>query len=287
VDRKVGRVGLISIAVQATGRWYFDEVLRGAEARVAAAGHTALVHSIPVSDTSTASAVAAVEQDFSGRDSLGAVIGGFKYRAADGTKALAWRRPIVTVGGSVLGFPTVMIDDIGAARQATSHLIGLGHTRIAHITEPLQNQADFLVFGRRVKGYVSAVQSAGLDADVIEMEREFDADSARRIAGELLRRASRPTGVFAASDEVAFAVLAAARDLHLVPGRDVSVIGFDDQPEAAVQGLTTMRQQPAEMGATAVDMLLSGLSAGPDPKQSRLHPVTLVARGSTGPAPTA
>lgn len=280
-------VGLISIAVQETGRWYFDEVLRGAEARVVAAGHTPLVHLIPLSDRSTAAAASAIEQDFSDRDTLGAVVGGFKYRATETSNARTWDRPIVTVGGTVLGFPAVMIDDIGAARQATSHLIGLGHERIAHITEPLQHQADFLVFGRRVKGYLSAMGSAGLDPDVIEIEREYGREAAYRVAHDLLRRTAPPTGVFAASDEVALAVLAAAQDLHLLPGRDLSVIGFDDQPDAAAHDLTTMRQQPAEMGATAVDVLLSGLGAGPDPKQSRLHPVALVKRASTGRAPGA
>jgi LacI family repressor for deo operon, udp, cdd, tsx, nupC, and nupG len=280
-------VGLISIAVQETDRWYFDEVLRGAEARVVAAGHTPLVHLIPLSDQSTAAAASAIEQDFSDHDSLGAVVGGFKYRTPDGSNARAWKRPIVTVGGTVLGFPAVMIDDIGAARQATSHLIDLDHERIAHITEPLQHQADFQVFGRRVKGYVSAMGSAGLDPDVVEIEREYGPEAAYRVAHDLLRRTAPPTGIFAASDEVALAALAAARDLHLLPGRDVSVIGFDDQPEAAEQGLTTMRQQPAEMGAAAVDVLLSDLAAGPDPKQSRLHAVTLVKRASTGRAPHA
>jgi DNA-binding LacI/PurR family transcriptional regulator len=173
-----------------------------------------------------------------------------------------------------------MIDDIGAARLATNHLIDLGHTRITHLTEPLQNQADFLVFGRRVKGYRAAMEGAGLEPVVVETE--MNAISLQDAAGELLERDSRPTAVFAASDEVALAVLAAARDLHLRPGRDLSVVGFDDQPQAEAEGLTSMRQQPAEMGATAVEMLLEGLSAGPDPRQSRLHPVTLVTRSSTG-----
>jgi DNA-binding LacI/PurR family transcriptional regulator len=275
-------MGDVSIVVQATGRWYFAEILRGAKERIEAAGHTALVHEIPLSATSTAEAIAAIEEDFANRASLGAIAAGFKYRAEASTKALTWNRPLVAIGGSVLGFPTVMIDDIGAARLATKHLIDLGHTRITHLTEPLQNQADFLVFSRRVKGYRSAMESAGLDPVVVQIEHEFDPISAYRIAYELLESSSRPTGIFAASDEVALAVLAAARDLHLQPGRDLSVVGFDDQPQAEAEGLTTVRQQPAEIGATAVDMLLSGLASGPDPKQSRLHPITLINRNSTG-----
>lgn len=278
-------MGVISIAVQATGRWYFAEILRGARKQIEGSGHTALVHEIPLSETSTAAAVAAIEDDFANLDSIGAIAAGFKYRAETSTRALVWKRPVVVIGGSVLGFPTVMIDDIGAARLATKHLIDLGHTRITHVTESLQNQADFLVFGRRAKGYRGAMESAGLEPVVAEIEHQFDATSAYRTARELLERSSRPTGVFAASDDAAFAVLAAARDLDLEPGRDLSVIGFDDQPQAEREDLTTVRQSPAEIGATAVELLLSGLTSGPDPKQSRLHPVSLVKRGSSGRVP--
>ncbi len=122
-----------------------------------------------------------------------------------------------------------MIDDIAAARLATQHLLDLGHTRITHLTEPLQKQADFLVFGRRVKGYRAAMESAGLEPIVVEIEREFDPVSAYHVVHELLQRVSRPTAVFAGSDEVAFAVLAAARDLDLQFGHDVSVVGFREQ----------------------------------------------------------
>jgi hypothetical protein len=75
---------------------------------------------------------------------------------------------------------------------------------------------------------------------------------------------------------------ATAADLGLQVGMDLSVIGFDDHPPAAGVGLTRIRQRPDELGAAAADLLLSGIGRGPDPKQSRLMPTTLVHRASTG-----
>lgn len=273
-------MGIISIAVPYTDRWYFAELVRGARRRTEAAGHTARIHVIAPSATSTAEAAAAIERDFADLDSLGAIAAGFQYRADHSSRALTWQRPLVAVGGSVLGFPTVMIDDMGAARLAVEHLVGLGHARITHFAGTMQHQMDFLIHSRRAKGYQRAMESAGL-APVI-VENEFDPDAVHRSAMQVLQAPNRPTAVFAVSDEVAFPVLAAARELGLRPGQDLSVVGIDDHPRAESEDLTTVRQLPVEIGATAVDLLLSGLSHGPDPKQSRLAPISLIKRGSTG-----
>lgn len=274
-------MGVVSIAVPSADLWYFTELLRGAGQRIDAAGHVQRLHVIAPSPTATAEAVAALSADFARPDSVGGITTGFKYQAEPSTKALTWKRPVVAVGGSVVGFPTVMIDDIGAARLATGHLIELGHSKITHFAGTAGNQRDFLFDSRRVKGYRSAMGGAGLEPVVVDCG--YDPATVYRTAHELLQRHDRPTAVFALSDEVAFGVLAAARALGLRPGHDLSVVGIDGQPQSEAAGLTTVRQVPAEIGATAVDLLLSGLSHGPDPKQSRLHPVSLVKRSSTGP----
>lgn len=273
-------MGAISFAVPFGDRWYFTELLRGAWDRVEAVGHTLLVHVIPSSAAATGAAAAAIEQDFAAGGTIGAIAAGFRYRSEQGSRAKTWERPLVIIGGSQLGFPTVMIDDIGAARTAVQHLIGLGHRRIVHFTGLPQDQADFLANSRRVKGYRQAMESA--DLQPVLVENPFDADAVRRAALELLQRPDRPTAVFAVSDEIAFPVLRAARELGLEPGRDLSVVGIDDHPESKAADLTTVRQNPAEIGAAAVDLLLSGITPGLNPGQSRLLPITLVARGSTG-----
>jgi len=112
-------------------------------------------------------------------------------------------------------------------------------------------------------------------------------ESADRPAHELLGLADRPTAVFAANDLMAIATIDAARDLGLRVPQDLSVVGFDDVPEAvaATPPLTTVAQPIQRMGAEAVGLLVR-LIAGDD--AARVHvrlPTRLVERGSTAPAP--
>ncbi|RIX31088.1 LacI family DNA-binding transcriptional regulator [Amnibacterium setariae] len=275
-------MGVISIAVPAIERWYFTEIVRGAEQQALAKGHGPRIHRVALAEESTAVATAAIQADFRDQDSIGAVAAGFRYRADAQTVGTSWARPLVLVGGSALGFPTVMIDDLTASRTATEHLRGLGHTRIAHFTTSTEHQAGHLIIRRRAKGYRLAMEAGGLEPVVVE--HELDQTAAYEAARRVLTSPSRPTAVFGVTDDIAIGVLEAARELGLQPGQDLSVVGFNDQPEALAEDLTTTRIRPAEMGAAAVDMLLSGLTPGLDPSRSHLHPSTLVTRGSTGRA---
>jgi LacI family transcriptional regulator, repressor for deo operon, udp, cdd, tsx, nupC, and nupG len=272
-------VGHVTVAVPFTDRWFFAEVLRGAVGAIEAAGHDARVHVIPPGPMATLEAVTAIEDDFADPASLGAIVVGFRTRADAVSRALEWRRPVVVIGGSVLGFPTVSIDDVGAAWAATDHLMQLGHTRITHLAGELDGQMDFSVHGRRARGYRNAMERAGLEPVLVEVP--FDDAAARAAALRVLDRPGRPTAVFVVSDEMAFPVLETARELGLEPGRDVSVVGFDDHPRAEAEDLTTIRQRPDEQGEAAAELLLSGIGHGPDPTRSRLMPTALVPRGST------
>ncbi|MGT2427394.1 LacI family DNA-binding transcriptional regulator [Amnibacterium kyonggiense] len=275
-------MGVISIAVPAIERWYFTEIVRGAERRIIDTGHVPRIHRVALSDDATAIATATLRADFHAADSVGAIAAGFRYRAGAQTTETSWERPLVLIGGSALGFPTVMIDDLTAARSATEHLRGLGHTRIAHFTASMEHQAGHLILRRRAKGYQLAMEAGGLEPTVIE--HELDQTAAYEAARLALRAPNRPTAVFGVTDDIAIGVLEAARELDLQPGHDLSVVGFNDQPEALAAALTTIRIRPAEMGAAAVDMLVAGLMPGLDPSRSHLHPSALVTRSSTGPA---
>jgi len=272
---------MVSIAVPYDDRWFFAGVLSGAREHIEAAGHEAAVHVIAPSPVATADAVAAIERDFGSSESLGAIVVGFRYRPDQAGGVLTWQRPLVVIGGSTLGFPTVMIDDIGASRAATQHLIDLGHRRITHLAGDLHDQMDFSVHSRRAKGYRQAMEQAGLEPVVVEVP--FDREAVRVVALGVLAADARPTAVFAVSDEIAFGALDAARELGLGVGHELSVVGFDDEPRAEPEDLTTMRQNPHDLGAAAADLLLSGIGHGPDPAQSRLMPTALVKRGSSGP----
>lgn len=272
-------MGTVSIAVPYDDRWYFAEILRGAQDRLELAGHQPLVHVFPPSPEATVDAVDAVDVDFRREDCIGAIAVGIKYREDQRERSLAWTKPLVMIGGSVTGWPSVLIDDIGGAFTATDHLMELGHTRIAHIAGTLEGQMAFAVHSRRAKGYRRAMERAGLPMAIVEAD--FDADEVKAKALELLGGRDRPTAVFVHADEMAFAVLDAAEELGIAVGPELSVVGFDDHPEAERRGLTTIRQRPAELGDLAAEMLMSGLESGPDPKRSRLASTGLVVRGST------
>ncbi len=107
------------------------------------------------------------------------------------------------------------------------------------------------------------------------------------MAHDLLSAPDRPTAVFAANDSSAIGVLRAAATLGLGVPTDLSVIGFDDVPQASTTTppLTTVAQPLAELGSRAVEMLLTMLRGEPASDHVRL-PTTLRVRQSTGPAPT-
>jgi DNA-binding LacI/PurR family transcriptional regulator len=103
-------------------------------------------------------------------------------------------------------------------------------------------------------------------------------------AAYVLDRAPRPTAIAAITDLLALGVLDALAARGLVAGRDISVTGFDDIPDASGAGLTTVRQPALEKGRIAGRLLLDPPA---DPSQARvLLPTELMVRASTGPVPT-
>jgi LacI family transcriptional regulator len=177
--------------------------------------------------------------------------------------------------------PTIDADSYGGAVSAIEHLLGLGHRRIAFIggREELDSSRE------REKGFRDAMSAAGVTIDEsLVTESRYDPDIATQRARELLEREDRPTAIFCANDVTAMRATRVAHGLGLdVPG-DVSIIGFDDIPEASLNNppLTTVRQPLGEMGREAMAMLLD-LLAGRDREQHLRMRTELVVRGSTAP----
>jgi len=181
------------------------------------------------------------------------------------------------------GHATVDSDNEAGAVQAVEHLVALGHTRIAH----LRGRPDLASAQLREAGYRRALAAAGLSVDEsLVRDGGYQEDRSAEVARDLLAGPDRPTAVFAANDSSAVGVLRAAAELELhVPG-DLSVVGFDDVPQAATTTppLTTVAQPLVELGSRAVEMLLTMLRGEPTSDHVRL-PTTLRVRRSTGPAP--
>lgn len=196
--------------------------------------------------------------------------------------------PIVRIGPNEIrdDNATVMIDDRAAAFEATKTLLELGHTRIAFI----RGKEDQDATHERYKGYRDALYAAGIAVDpTLVKPGLFDFETGLLAGDELLKMDVPPTAVFAANDDMAAGVLVAAHRLGLPVPQQLSIIGFDDSEIAAKMwpALTTVQQPLQELGAKAIDVLVSVAGRNTTAAQVGVVslPYHLVTRQSTGPAP--
>ncbi|PCG15317.1 MULTISPECIES: LacI family DNA-binding transcriptional regulator [Sphingomonas] len=190
--------------------------------------------------------------------------------------------PVVRVSP---GFETedsaaVSIDNRGAAREMTAHLLSLGHRRIAHIG----GHPDYATAAQRRDGYLAALADAGIATDPALIESgSYDFPSGAAAAERLLDLPQPPTAIFAGSDEMAAGALTAAHRRGLVLPRDLSVAGFGDDPLAGYvwPPLTTMRQPVRDLAWNAADLLLT---ADREPEHRRLDHRMVVRDSTAAPA---
>ncbi|MBB5753164.1 LacI family DNA-binding transcriptional regulator [Prosthecomicrobium pneumaticum] len=180
------------------------------------------------------------------------------------------------------------IDNEGAFRHATKHLIDLGHRRIG-----LVNGDPRLTFARdRERGFREALLQAGLGCDERLIGTGALTDEIGfRITARLLSERPRPTALLVSSMMMSLGAFRAIRAAGLELGRDVSMIAHDDvfpflNPDAMVPTMSTTRSSIRAAGVRCAE-LLGEVLAGRDPATIReLWPVELIVRASTGPAPS-
>ena len=174
------------------------------------------------------------------------------------------------------------------------HLIDAGHRKIGIIAERLRpdgyrgmvsakrrSDGNEHVVRERLEGYRQALSRAGVDFDdipIVEAGGFTREDGVE--AASLLLDGCDVTGIVTTSDTMALAALAVAKKRRVVVPRDLSIIGFDDAPEAVRAGLTTIHQPLVEKGRIASNML-SDLLGGATGVKSVVLPVHLVVRRTT------
>jgi len=178
---------------------------------------------------------------------------------------------------------SVALDDEGAARIATEHLLSLEHRRIATICGPMSEDCS----QDRLAGYQAALAAAGLavDSDLI-VEGDWSATSGHEAYQRLVRLPEPPTAIFAQNDRMAIGVLRAAREAGLRVPDELAVIGVDDMPLASYfdPPLTTMRQDLVEIGCQAAHLLIRAVENPGAERQHLRLPAELIVRESTGSA---
>lgn len=185
--------------------------------------------------------------------------------------------PYVTLqGGAEYDARVLTVDQEAGARAATAHLVALGHRSIHHITGPL----EWFESQARAAGYARELEAAGVPVPPLR-EGDWSAVSGYRAARELLSDTDA-TAVFASNDQMALGVYHAAREAGRRIPDDLSVVGFDDIPEAAHfwPPLTTVLQDFTELGRRSVERLIAEIEGGEAPGPVSLVP-ELIVRAST------
>jgi LacI family transcriptional regulator, galactose operon repressor len=189
--------------------------------------------------------------------------------------------PVVAVDPhyEITEYPSVISTNMEGATEAMNYLIKLGHRRIGFIS----GRSDLMSADRRLCGYRESLAQAGIpiDPDLI-VQGDFTASAGLRCTRQLLNLPEPPTAIFAANDQSALGAYQAAREAGLSIPEDLSIIGFDNIPDAAQAkpGLTTVDQSIQEMGKFAIQMLVRLIEG--EPLESKIIKTTtrLVIRDS-------
>jgi DNA-binding LacI/PurR family transcriptional regulator len=280
-----GRTGSIGVVVPRITRWFFATVVDAAEEVLYQAGWDLLLFNLNGHEQ----AKRRLLRTHALQKRVDAVIlVATPLSDEDFADVVGLRLPGVTVssGTPVPGWPSFRIDDVAAARTATEHLIGLGHTRIAHITGDPNDELAFTTPIDRYQGYESAMRGAGLAVDpALYRAGRFTVSGGEELTRSLLAaNVRRPTAIFAACDEMAMGALRAIKEAGLRVPHDISVVGIDDHDLSAAVGLSTVAQPAARQAQCAAATLLRALELGrQEPTDELVLPTHLVVRDSTAP----
>ena len=272
VTRRSGRVGVITLGSRLYGP---TSTLMGIEQAARSAGYTVTIMVVEPGVTHLRAAVASMSE----QSVEGIIVITPNVTGARTVSALPPDIPVVAVeAGYSESVPVASVDQHEGARLATEHLLALGHRTVRHVAGP----EDWLEAQERVEGWRAALSDAAVPAPPL-LRGDWTAASGYRAALEL-EPAEDLTALFVANDHMALGVLRGLQQRGIRVPEDVSVVGFDDIPEAEflLPPLTTVRQDFDAVGRLGV-RLLAELIAGADrPAPERIRP-SLIVRASTAP----
>lgn len=201
---------------------------------------------------------------------------------AQATRGLSGTLPIVIIASGLDAAPpthVVAVDHEQGARDATRHLIELGHQDIVHIAGP----GDWFDARTRAAGWRAELTDAGLPVPDL-VHGGWEASQGYRAAQDLLRRPTMPTAVFTANDNLALGVMRALHEAGLRIPEDVAVVGYDDVAGSDYYHppLTTVRQPFSAVGRQAMEVLAAAID-GQAPDNILTRPELVVRESSGGP----
>ncbi|HEX7537406.1 MAG TPA: LacI family DNA-binding transcriptional regulator [Dermatophilaceae bacterium] len=235
-----------------------------------------------------------------------AIDGALVYSCNPDSTAVGWlmrrRLPLVFVDQAPApGIASVNVQDRSGARAAAQHVIDLGHRRVAIVTTGYEGEFGVLAdpLGataahterQRMLGWLDALGAAGIEPTVVRLPHANPDDVGHAAAQTALARDERPTAILCFSDALARGVIRAIQDAGLEVPKDVSVVGFDDNPlgRRTRPALTTVRQDFGAKGRAAVAALTIAIDRAKTRPATRgrhlVLPTELVIRDSTAHPP--
>jgi LacI family transcriptional regulator len=278
---RINRTATLGVMVNDISASIVGELVRGIEDIVVPAGYLTLV----VNSDDDESREAARVDSLVARNIDGLIVTSARFNTSKFDELAATGLPIVLANRRLAEstLPSVTGDDASGIRAAVDHLVGLGHTRIAHIA----GQAESSTGRARAEAFRDAVRRHGLevDEDLITVASTYTSEEGRTQLAGLLSRRRDFTAVVAANDALAIGGYDALRDAGLECPRDISIVGFNNVPltDKLRPALTTVSVPHREIGREAARILMAWLESGEPAAKTVLLPVSLIVRESTAP----
>ncbi|MDR7187092.1 DNA-binding LacI/PurR family transcriptional regulator [Microbacterium trichothecenolyticum] len=274
-----GRSSTVAVIAKNTLRWGYAATLQGIEEEARAAGYTVM---IAVVESSEPEELGRATDLVWSQSLAGAIVIDFDAVGSATMAALPHNVPVVAASGARsdgMGRPHAFLDDLEGGRAATEYLLSLGHETVHHVAIPATSEHS-----GREWGWQQALTAAGSPIPPI-IRASYHPESGYEAAREL---PSDATAVLCGNDELAIGVARFLQESGRRVPFDVSIMGFDDQPFAAmwVPALSTVRQDFVDLGRRTFRLLEQWIHGGEVPPDSTASP-RLVIRESTSTPPQA
>lgn len=268
-----GRTGNVGVIVPDLGNPYFHAVLKGAQARARQADYAVFVADGQESATEEEALISAMRKQVDGIVLCSSRLPTAKLAALESSPT------VVLLNRRVPGRVAVVLDSADGMRQAVRHLAGLGHRRCVFVSGPRRSWSN----QQRQRGLRAAARPSAVRYEIlgpVAPQFQSGVETAERVLE------TGATAVLAYNDLVAVGILSRLTELGVAIPEQLSVVGFDDIPLAAmvIPPLTTVSLPTIRAGEVAVEVLLDRLQGGGAVQPTaRKLPATLIVRGTTGP----
>lgn len=281
---RAGRSRLIGLVVRDLGTGYIGEIIRGVDSELMASKYDLMLYTTHRSQTKESAYVTALTRGMT--DGLLLVLPRHPETYLKTLRQRKFPHVLIDHQGIDERGPAVGATNRAGAYDATRYLLALGHRRIGFITGSMELGCA----RERLDGYRAALADHGVPAaEELIREGDFAQPCAFAAANELMGLPDAPSAIFASNDVMAFGAMEAARERGKKIPRDISIIGFDNIPQAAQvhPPLTTVEQPLEAMGRRAAQMLLEIIQDSKRTTEKIELPTKLVVRESTRALPDA